>query len=138
MFYTAEEQGLIGSRQIAQEFKRQNKKVYAVLNHDMVGYNRPGQPLQAYLILPQTSSALNVFMRKLIKEYSGIPTLDYRQSYGSDHASWNSAGYPAAGWKEFYWSPQYHQATDKPVHINHNLTQEFTKVGVAFLVELSL
>lgn len=83
MWYTAEEQGLVGSRQIAQEFKRTGKKVHAVLNHDMVGYNRPGQPLQAYLIIPQTNSALNTFLKKLIKEYSGIPVLDYRQTYGS-------------------------------------------------------
>jgi len=138
MFYSAEEQGLIGSRFIAQEYKRTNKRVYAVLNHDMVGYNRPGSPLQGYLIIPQTNALLTAFLRKVVTEYSGIPLLDYRTSYGSDHASWNAQGYAASGWKEFYWSPQYHASTDKPIHINLDLVKEFTKIGVGFLVELSL
>jgi len=137
MFYTAEESGLIGSRQIAQDFKRQNKKVYAVLNHDMVGYHRPNTPLQAYMVIPSTNSALNTFTKALIAEYSGIPVTNYNNGYGSDHASWNSAGYPASCWKEFYWSPQYHQSTDKVEHISFPLVAEFAKIAVAFGVELS-
>jgi len=137
MFYTAEEAGLIGSRQIAQSYRTQNKKVYASLQHDMVGYQKPGEPLQVYMVIPQTNALLNTFVRKLWATYSGTPVVDYRSSYGSDHASWNAIGAPAACVKEFYWSPQYHQASDKPVHINFKLLVEFTKVAVAFAIELS-
>jgi len=137
MFYSAEESGLIGSRLIATRFKNQGKKVYAVLNHDMVGYNRPNSPLEMYLILPSTNSQLNAFVSKLVKEYSGIPLKDYNRSYGSDHISWHNQGYPASGIKEFYFSPQYHQSTDKPGVINYNLIKEFTKAGVAFVIETS-
>jgi len=138
MWYTAEESGLIGSRQIAAEFKRTNKKVYAVLNHDMVGYHKPGEPLKAYMVIPQTNSLLNTFVKKLVQEYSGIPVVNYNQGYGSDHASWNSQGYAASCWKEFFWSPQYHASTDKPQFINYDLIKEFTKVAVSFIIELSL
>jgi bacterial leucyl aminopeptidase len=137
MFYTAEEQGLIGSRQIAQQFKANQRKVYAVLQHDMVGYNRPGSNLESYIVDVQTNSALTVFLRKLIQEYSGIPFKNYGRGYGSDHISWNSAGYASACWKEFYFSPQYHSARDKPEFINFDLVKEFTKVAVAFGIELS-
>jgi len=137
MFYTAEESGLIGSRQIAQDFKRQNKKVYAVLNHDMVGYHKPGEPLKAYMVIPSTNSQLNTFTKQIISNYSGIPVVNYNQGYGSDHASWNSAGYPASCWKEFFWSPQYHQSTDKVEHISFPLIAEFSKVAIAFSIELS-
>jgi len=137
MFYSAEESGLIGSRLVAQRFKSQGKKVYAVLNHDMVGYNRPGSALESYLITVSTSSQLNSFLSKLIKEYSGISVKLYNQSYGSDHISWHNAGYASSGWKEFYWSPQYHQPSDKPGVISFELIKEFSKVGVAFLIELS-
>eukprot|EP01080_Neovahlkampfia_damariscottae_P009909 gene9909-2231_t len=137
MFYTAEESGLIGSRQIAQDFKSKGRKVYAVLQHDMVGYNKPGAQLESYIVDRQTNSALTVFLTKLIKEYSGIPFRNYGRSYGSDHISWTSAGYASACWKEYYFSPQYHRANDKPEHINIDLVKEFTKVAVAFGVELS-
>jgi len=103
----------------------------------MVGYNRPGSVLESYLITVATNSLLNTFLNKLIKEYSGISVKLYNQSYGSDHISWNNAGYAACGWKEFYWSPQYHQPSDKTNVINYDLVKEFAKVGVAFLIELS-
>jgi hypothetical protein len=103
----------------------------------MVGYNRPGSALESYLITVSTSSQLNSFLSKLIKEYSGISVKLYNQSYGSDHISWHNAGYASSGWKEFYWSPQYHQPSDKPGVISFELIKEFSKVGVAFLIELS-
>jgi len=117
--------------------KIKEKKVYAVLNHDMVGYNRPGSALEMYLILPSTNSQLNSFVSKLVKEYSGISLKDYNRSYGSDHISWHNQGYPASGIKEFYFSPQYHQPTDKPAVISYPLIKEFSKVGVAFVIETS-
>jgi len=104
----------------------------------MVGYNSPGTALQGYVVIPSTNATLNVFLRLLVAEYSGIPITNYNQGYGSDHISWNNAGYPACCWKEFYWSPQYHSAQDKPVHISYPLIHEFVKVGLGFVVELSL
>jgi len=65
MFYTAEESGLIGSRLIAQRFRQQNRKVYAVLNHDMVGYNNPNSQLEMYLIIPQTKHSIKHFFNKI-------------------------------------------------------------------------
>jgi bacterial leucyl aminopeptidase len=137
MFYSAEESGLIGSRLIANQYKSRNKKVHAVLNHDMVGYHRPNTSLEAYLVNSQTNSNLNSFLLKLVKEYSGIKVTNYNRGYGSDHISWNNAGYASTCWKEFYFSPQYHQATDKVQHINFDLVREFTKVAISFAIELS-
>jgi len=137
MFYTAEESGLIGSRLIANRYRSEGRKVYATLNHDMVGYNRPGSVLEGYLVNTQTNAQLNAFLVKLVREYSGIKITNYGRGYGSDHISWNSAGFPATCWKEFYFSPQYHAATDKPVHINNDLLVEFTKVAIGFSVELT-
>jgi len=122
---------------LLKDLNHKGKKVYAVLNHDMVGYNRPGSDLEGYLITVSTNSQLNTFLGKLISEYGKIKIQMYHNQYGSDHISWHNAGYAAAGWKEFYWSPQYHQSTDKPAVINYELIKVFVKVGVSFLVELS-
>ena len=128
---------MIGSNQIAQDFKSKGRKVYAVLQHDMVGYNEPGKPLESYVVTIGTNTPLTNFLKKLIKEYSGIPYKDFFRSYGSDHLSWNRAGYAASCWKEFYYSPEYHKPTDKPSTINYDLVKEFTKVAIGFAIELS-
>lgn len=140
MFFTAEESGLIGSAQIARAFKASNRKVYAMLQHDMVGYNRPNSDLEGYVVTEQTNRLLTDFLGKLIVEYGkGIKKVSpYNRMYGSDHISFNNQGYPAACWKEFYFSPQYHSANDKPQYVNFDLIAEFSKVAIAFAVELSL
>jgi bacterial leucyl aminopeptidase len=43
MAYAAEEAGLLGSRDIAQNYKSSNKKVHSVLQLDMIGYNHDGR-----------------------------------------------------------------------------------------------
>jgi len=103
----------------------------------MVGYNRPGSPIESYLVNTQTHADLNRFLLEVVKSYSGIKVTNYNRQYGSDHISWNGAGFPATCWKEFYFSPQYHQPSDKPQHINFDLVNEFTKVAVGFSIELT-
>jgi leucyl aminopeptidase len=139
-FYTAEESGLIGSAQIARSYKSSGKRVYAMLQHDMVGYHRPGAALEAYVVNVQTNGPLTTFLRTVIREYGkGITKFqDYNRGYGSDHISWNSQGYASSCWKEYYFSPQYHSAQDKPQFINYDLLQEFTRVAIGFAIELSL
>eukprot|EP00339_Tiarina_fusa_P001781 CAMPEP_0117019190 /NCGR_PEP_ID=MMETSP0472-20121206/14767_1 /TAXON_ID=693140 ORGANISM="Tiarina fusus, Strain LIS" /NCGR_SAMPLE_ID=MMETSP0472 /ASSEMBLY_ACC=CAM_ASM_000603 /LENGTH=308 /DNA_ID=CAMNT_0004724105 /DNA_START=118 /DNA_END=1040 /DNA_ORIENTATION=- len=93
--YAAEEVGLLGSQDIANNYAGEEKPVAAYLNFDMDGY--PGNPALFNVITDYTDSSLNEFLYQLIDTYA---TIEYSSSdcgYGcSDHASWDQAGYRAS------------------------------------------
>lgn len=100
MAYAAEEIGLVGSAEIAQEYSSNNIDVGAVVQFDMTNYNGSANDLS--FITDFTDGTLNSFLMDLLDHYngSGEHEITYSTSlcnYGcSDHASWTSEGYMAA------------------------------------------
>lgn len=95
--YAAEEIGLVGSQQIAKNYKDTGKKVVAMLQNDMNLYVAPGQAPKIHLVKQSTNAALNEQLTKLIDLYAGVPWAMGSLVWGSsDHASWNRQGYPAS------------------------------------------
>ncbi|MEM7085585.1 MAG: M20/M25/M40 family metallo-hydrolase [Bacteroidota bacterium] len=100
MAYAAEEIGLVGSAEIANEYSTNNIDVLAVTQFDMTNYN--GSTNDVSFITDFTNPTLNSFLMSLLDHYnnSGEHEVSYGTSlcnYGcSDHASWTSEGYMAA------------------------------------------
>nr|WP_255595616.1 M20/M25/M40 family metallo-hydrolase [Lysobacter sp. BMK333-48F3] len=143
MGYAAEEVGLRGSKAIATDFKNRGVNVVGVLQLDMTNYRTSGTP-EVRLVSDYSNSALQQFLRDLHSTYLGGTLGSYTCGYGcSDHASWTSAGFPAAIYFEGgnssggYFS-SIHTPNDKLSNMGNSATNSvpFAKLGLAFLGEL--
>ncbi|CAE6423326.1 unnamed protein product [Rhizoctonia solani] len=141
-FYAAEEVGLLGSQAVAANYKSAGKSVYAMINLDMTGYFQPGSTEVIALVTDRVDSGLNTYLRSLISAYCSIPAgTDYCGYACSDHASWNSQGYPAAFPFEAptaYENPYIHSSSDTTSVSGFSWTHslEFAKLAAAAAVEL--
>lgn len=99
MAYAAEEAGLRGSNAIAQQFKANGVNVVGALQLDMTEY-QVGAPEDMQLVTDYSNASLKQFFNSLFDAYlapMGLRRGTITCGYGcSDHASWTSAGYPAA------------------------------------------
>ncbi|REJ78388.1 MAG: M20/M25/M40 family metallo-hydrolase [Acidobacteria bacterium] len=97
MAYAAEEVGLRGSQDIAQNYLAENRNVVGVLQLDMTNFTAdPGTDF--VFITDFTNSEQNQFLKDLVDEY--LPGSIYDEdtcNYGcSDHASWHREGFVAS------------------------------------------
>lgn len=141
MAYAAEEVGLRGSKEIAQAHKRAGMNVVGVVQFDMTNH-KGTDDLDIVFMTDFTNDAQTKFMGKLIDEYVKVPWGYSKCGYGcSDHASWHSAGYPAAMPFESTMGDingHIHTARDTISQSNDDAVhaEKFAKLGVAFLVEM--
>lgn len=95
-WYAGEESGLLGSAEIAKNYKAQKKDVIGVLQMDMTLFPGSGE-----MIITSISDFTNPWLRgylfQINEAYSvGLKILDDKCGYGcSDHASWFRQGFPA-------------------------------------------
>ncbi len=139
-WYAGEESGLLGSAEVAQSYKKANKKVIAVMQLDMTlfpgsGRNRIG------LISDFTSPWLNDIVIGLNNAYVKAQILDDKCGYGcSDHASWNRQGFPATIPFEAVTETMNRNihttqdVIDNKSDFEHSL--QFSKLALAFLLEM--
>ncbi|ATB28759.1 hypothetical protein MEBOL_002208 [Melittangium boletus DSM 14713] len=142
MAYAAEEVGLYGSNAIATSYKNEGANVVGVLQLDMTNYK--GASDDFGITTDRTNPALNTHVINLITTY--LSPLTYTQfacGYGcSDHASWTSAGFPAAMPFEATISTdnkKIHTPEDTLTYMggtaDHAL--KFAKLGAAFMAEVA-
>lgn len=139
--YSAEEVGLRGSQDIAQNHKTNNVNVVGVMQLDMTNYK--GSVNDIYLYTDYTDNAQNTFVANLITTY--LPTLKIgydKCGYAcSDHASWTSAGY----WSSMPFEaamgeddPYIHTANDTYANSGNQADHalKFARMALAYAVEL--
>lgn len=144
MAFAAEEIGLVGSAEIAEEYANSGVNVAAYVQFDMTGYKGSNQDV--YISTDYyNSSELNDFLAALMDHYNatGAHTFGYAYTqcgYGcSDHASWAANGYAAAFPFEADFvdsNPNIHSSGDLYSFLNtpeHSV--KFTKLGLQFLIE---
>jgi len=140
--YAAEEIGLRGSQAIAQDYINKNKEVFSMMQLDMTGYVRPGATETVAVMTDFTNAQLTQFIRELVTTYTDLGWSNTRCGYAcSDHASWNRAGYPASLPAEGLFSdsnPNIHTSRDLIANLNRGHMQEFVKLALSYVVELSL
>ncbi|CAM1360985.1 M20/M25/M40 family metallo-hydrolase [Tenacibaculum xiamenense] len=148
MAYAAEEVGLRGSREIAEDYKNRNVNVLSYVQFDMTNYK--GSQKDVYISDDSyNSTALNSFLASLMDHYNTSGdhkfTYDYtRCNYGcSDHYSWAQQGYPAAFPFEasFNGSNPYIHTTrdtsDRFPTANAIHAAKFAKLGLEYLIEVA-
>eukprot|EP00050_Salpingoeca_kvevrii_P000673 m.153668 g.153668 ORF g.153668 m.153668 type:complete len:367 (-) comp10175_c0_seq6:70-1170(-) len=139
--YAAEEVGLRGSQDIAHMYAAEQRKVFSMVQFDMVGYNA-GNPKAIGLIGDYTDNQLTSFLATLLDTYaSTVKYVDSICGYAcSDHASWNKLGYRSAFPFESAFpesNPNIHSTNDTLAHISLDLLAEFGTLGLGYVVELS-
>ncbi|KAI1123061.1 Zn-dependent exopeptidase [Nemania abortiva] len=137
-FYSGEEGGLLGSRDVFNSYSRSGVEVLAAMNQDMTGFS-PNNVIAVFTDYSDTN--LNTFIKKLVPVYTILPVSTDRCGYAcSDHASAYSAGYPAAyvcdeNIRDS--SPYIHSAQDTVSTVSFPHVLEHAKLTVGFLVEAS-
>ena len=141
MAYAAEEVGLLGSREIAREYRDNNEPVIGVMQLDMTNY-KGSSDKDIVLIADNTNSEQNTFMGRLIDEYVKVSWQYDRCGYGcSDHASWNGVGFPASfpfEARKNDMNRSIHTSGDTIDRSRNSASHatNFAKLGIAYLVEL--
>ncbi|MFK7874131.1 MAG: M20/M25/M40 family metallo-hydrolase [Oligoflexales bacterium] len=93
-FYAAEEIGLVGSSQIAQEYAQKGTDVLGMVQFDMLAWSPDAK---IFLIETDTDDSLTRGLGKLLSRYHIAEYEFAKLSAGtSDHKSWSSRGYPVA------------------------------------------
>lgn len=142
MAYAAEEVGLLGSKEIATDFKKRNVNVIGVMQLDMTNFK--GEPtLDIVMMRDYTNDEQNKFVGAIIDHYIPDIKWGYDQcGYGcSDHASWHTQGYPASMPFESTMDKMNHNihtANDTLSVSNNNASHavKFAKMALAYIVEL--
>ncbi|WP_075340918.1 M20/M25/M40 family metallo-hydrolase [Tenacibaculum agarivorans] len=148
MAFAAEEVGLRGSREIAEDYRTRNVDVLSFMQLDMTNYK--GSPRDIYISTDSyNDDTLNNFLIELLNFYngSGQHQLTYGTSqcnYGcSDHYSWAQQGYDVA----FPFEASFNQSNpnihttgdtfDKSPTPNATHAAKFAKLALEYLIEIS-
>lgn len=136
--YAAEEIGLVGSNDIASDYRAQGVNVVAMVQHDMTLWKAAGAPDKIWLVTSNTDAGFNGLLSQLVSGYTGLPVEQAALSGGSsDHASWKRAGYAAAFPFENPSAYNRHIHTSNDTLANSGaLTQAagFAKLGLAYVM----
>ncbi len=136
--YAAEEVGLVGSQDIANDYKAAGVNVVAMVQHDMDLWKATGAPDKIWFVNNNTDSAFNDMLGQLVDGYSGMPWAKANLSGGSsDHASWRRAGYATSFPFEnpTSYNHKIHSAEDNVTNANaFNQAAGFAKLGLAYIM----
>jgi leucyl aminopeptidase len=147
MAYAAEEVGLLGSTEIAQDYAADpSREVVAALQMDMTGF--AGSPQDMYFVTDYVSTDLTAFLKDLIATYNGPGP--HAISFGetacdyacSDHAAWTRVGVPSAFPFEARFE-DFNEAIHTPGDLLDRLDTsggkqaKFAKLGVEFMMEVA-
>lgn len=139
IWYAAEERGLVGSQYVVADFLKKGLPVQAVLQFDMTGFRHDPKDPTLWIYKDYTDPDLNNYLAELIETYIGVPVGESACGYGcSDHLSWNKAGIPAAFPHEADFdtsNPRIHSTRDTMTWLIPEHMVNFTKLGLAFVVE---
>jgi hypothetical protein len=136
--YAAEEVGLVGSREIASNYRLSNKEIDAMLQFDMAYYSRDADGGLLFFLEDFTSLDLTRSGISWVKKYMGEV---YRRGVlprgaASDHKSWFEQGYPTLFPFEnaLADNPYIHTTADTMDKFDDGLRmQRMVKFGLLFL-----
>jgi bacterial leucyl aminopeptidase len=142
MAYAAEEVGLRGSAQIAQQHLDQGINVVGVFQLDMTNYK--GTPSADIVVYTDfTNAPQNAFVSQLVDAYLALPRTTSACGYGcSDHASWTNRGFVASFPFEAVFgqhNPTIHTSNDTLAQSGNNANHalKFSRLAAAYVGELA-
>jgi bacterial leucyl aminopeptidase len=140
MWYAGEEGGLLGSAEIAKDYKSRNRDVIGVLQLDMTFFPGDGEFVIGSMT-DFTSAWLRSYLESLNGLYIKARIIDDKCGYAcSDHASWHRQGFPTlmpseATFKKM--NRKLHTANDvidSSANFRHSAI--FTKIALAIAMDL--
>lgn len=148
-WYAGEEEGLLGSENVAQDYASRKIDVFTYLNLDQSGYVKKGTKATIGIITDYVTKPATAFLRSTVAAYTTIGKgTDTSCGYAcSDHASWYQHGYNSALAFEstFGNSNPYSDtvasngaALDTLDLIDYDHITEFVRSTIGFVAELSL
>lgn len=141
VWYAAEERGLVGSQFVVKDFMNKKIPVKAAIQFDMTGYRSDDTDPTMWVFRDYTDPQLSHFLTELIQTYIKVPVAYSKCGYGcSDHASWMAEGIPAAFPCETSFAehnPFIHSSADTMSLLNTEHLVNFTKLALAFTIELA-
>ncbi|KAH7334968.1 hypothetical protein B0J17DRAFT_672273 [Rhizoctonia solani] len=146
--YAGEEGGLLGSKNLATEYKKQNKTIRGMLNFEMIGY-QPATATNAgksstITVLSDPVPEMTAHMAQIVQKY--VPTAEQRSvgcGYGcSDHYSFFDQGYPVVciasyGPEDAQLNPGYHTTNDTVDKLDFDKMTDFVRAGLGWVVEVA-
>lgn len=140
-WYAGEESGLLGSAEIAKQYKSTKADVVGVLQLDMTLYPGSGE-LVIGSMTDFTSAWLRDYLKSMNETYIHARVVDSECGYGcSDHASWYRQGYATLMPFEAKMNddnPNIHSSKDvinKDSNFNHSVA--YTKIALVFAMDLA-
>jgi len=141
-WYCGEEQGLLGSKALATEYKSKSKTVIAMYNIDMIGYTYPPDGILLCFDTGSVTTSLRTACENIAASY--LPALKRSTNSGccSDQQSWYNQGFPSmslfetAGKDVLY--PSYHQSSDTIEKVNMLQVYQFTQALLACAAEYAI
>jgi Zn-dependent M28 family amino/carboxypeptidase len=120
-FFSGEEQGLLGSRALAAQYKAQGVDVVAMVNADMLGYQATAEVTLGFKDRSVTPELVTLAKDLTAMYVPGLPTAD-SSSCCSDYLSFWEEGFPSVGFFENGEAasnyPSYHTETDLLSYVN--------------------
>ncbi|KIK52487.1 hypothetical protein GYMLUDRAFT_233434 [Collybiopsis luxurians FD-317 M1] len=145
-FYAGEEGGMLGSIDVVHDFVQSGKSVRGMMQFDMTAWVAAGTQEKVAIVMNKVNPRLTEWLKLVIDKYLDIPWFEtlYSDRAGSDHQPWTMARYPAAHAIEGLWEDMNRANAHSPndtIDISSEFSfehiLEFTKLAVAFAVELS-
>lgn len=139
--YAAEEQGLVGSQEIAEDYAEAKKNVVSMVQFDMNIFVKNATAPKIWFIESNTDRGLNNMLGKLVTNYTGVPW-DIKPLFGgdSDHTSWRREGYSSAFPFENPNSYNSNIHTDRDTIANSGnfgQAKAFAQLGVSYVSHLA-
>ncbi|KAJ2636579.1 hypothetical protein GGF40_002920 [Coemansia sp. RSA 1286] len=139
-WYAGEEGGLLGSQDVARQYKKQNAKVVGNLHFDMTGFWTKGSEEVIGLVADRTDPQSRALVSNLAGAYTKLKTREFECGYGcSDHASWNAFGFRSAMAFEsdqLEANTNIHSPKDTVETLDFDHMLEFSKLAVAYAFEV--
>lgn len=136
VLFLGEEQGLTGSKAYVRQLSPETlKSVRAVLNMDMIGFDRKA-PLSLLLETYSFVKPLAEEMATAARTYTELePSISYN-AWGSDHIPFLQQKVPTVLTieEEFEANPHYHKTTDTSDQVNRDLCREILKLNAVIML----
>lgn len=144
-FYSAEEEGLYGSADIAANYARAGKRVAAMLQLDQCGYLRDPKNETIAVYTDNTDPQLTMLMEEIVNTYATVPAIISNENHraDSDFHSWTNNGFRAAYIAEgpiddIVFGNDKHTPHDEIRTVSLPHVMHVGRAAVGYLVETSL
>lgn len=131
--FAAEEQGLLGSSDLARKYKDSYQRVSLMVNLDMIANSTDSTKL-VYIHSYSGYEAYQMTASDISEKYAGVKTLKHFDPGKSDSYSFYLQGYPALYFEESESHYRYHSPNDSVSYCNAAYASNVTKAAYATLL----